>query len=193
MSPVPQGRSLEEIARPVLASLDAAHGNRGRWLQDQAALRELPPTAFKARKLRIAGVARHATVRLGGATYSMPSRWKSPQVHALVGTKEITFTCRSDECRCDLVRPGQRLVRYAHYFEELSRKPQPVRQVAPELLAELGPAYRKQSAGSQTPNHSPARVLRLLPTAVPNRTAQPLSRSPILPSPTPGSPRTSYR
>ena len=30
-----------------------------------------------------------------------------------------------------------------HYFEELSRKPQAVRQVAPELLAELGPAYRK--------------------------------------------------
>ena len=47
------------------------------------------------------------------------------------------------EYRCALVRPGQRLVRYAHYFEELSRKPQAVRQVAPELLAELGPAYRK--------------------------------------------------
>ncbi len=73
----------------------------------------------------------------------MPSRWKSLQVHALVGAKEVTFTCRSEEYRCDLVRPGQRLVRYAHYFEELSRKPQAVRQVAPELLAELGPAYRK--------------------------------------------------
>ena len=55
------------------------------------------------------------------------------QSHALVGAKEITFTCRREEYRCDLVRPGQRLVRYAHYFEELSRKPQAVRQMAPEL------------------------------------------------------------
>jgi len=88
-------------------------------------------------------VSRQATVQLGGATYSVPSRWKSLQVHALVGAREITFTCRDEEYCCDLVRPGQRLVRYAHYFEELSRKPQAVRQVAPELLAELGPAYRK--------------------------------------------------
>ena len=143
MSPVPQGRSLEEIARGVLASVDAAHGKRAQWQEEQAALRELPATAFEARKLRIARVSRQATVQLGGATYSVPSRWKSLQVHALVGAREITFTCRGEEYRCDLVRPGQRLVRYAHYFEELSRKPQAVRQVAPELLAELGPAYRK--------------------------------------------------
>ena len=87
--------------------------------------------------------SRQATVQLGGATYSVPSRWKSLEIHALVGASDIVFSCRDAEYRCDLVRPGQRLVRYAHYFEELSRKPQAVRQVAPELLAELGPAYRK--------------------------------------------------
>ena len=143
MSPVPQGRSLEEIARGVLASVEAAHGNHARWQEEQASLRELPPTAFEARRLRIVGVSRQARVQLGGATYSVPSRWKSLQVHAPVGAREITFTCRDEEYCCDLVRPGQRLVRYAHYFEELSRKPQVVRQVAPELLAKLGPAYRK--------------------------------------------------
>ena len=105
MSPVPQGRSLEEIARGVLTSVDTAHGNRAPWQEEQAALRELPPTAFEARKLRIVRVSRPATVQLGGATYSVPSRWKSLQVHALVGAKEITFTCRSEEYRCDLVRP----------------------------------------------------------------------------------------
>ena len=143
MSPVPQGRTLEEIARGVLASVDAAPGNRARWQEEQAALRELPPTVFEARKLRIVRVSRQATVQLGGAIYSVPSRWKSLQVHARVGTGDIVFSCRDAEYRCALVRPGQRLVRYAHYFEELSRKPQAVRQVAPELLAELGPAYRK--------------------------------------------------
>ena len=88
-------------------------------------------------------MSRQATVQLGGTIYSVPSRWKSLQVHARVGTGDIVFSCRDAEYRCALVRPGQRLVRYAHYFEELSRKPQAVRQVAPELLAELGPAYRK--------------------------------------------------
>ena len=134
MSPVPQGRTLEEIAWGVLASVDAAHGNRARWQEEQAALCELPATAFEARKLRIVRVSRQATVQLGGATYSVPSRWKSLQVHTRVGTGDIVFTCRDAEYRCALVRPGQRLVRYAHYFEELSRKPQAVRQVAPELL-----------------------------------------------------------
>ncbi len=41
------------------------------------------------------------------------------------------------------MRPGQGLVRYSHYFEEWARNPQAVRQVALELLAELGPANRK--------------------------------------------------
>ena len=118
----------------VLASVDAAHGNRARWQEERAALRELPPTAFEARKLEIVRASRQATVQLGGATYSVPSRWKSLDIHALVGAREITFTCR-DEAYCrDRMRPGQRLVRYAHYFEELSRKPQAVRQVAPPPL-----------------------------------------------------------
>ena len=143
MSPVPQGRTLEQIAGEVLASVDAAHSERARWEEEQEALRELPAAGFEPRKLKIVRASRQATVQLGGATYSVPSRWKSLDIHALVGASDITFTCRDEEYRCDLVRPGQRLVRYAHYFEELSRKPQAVRQVAPELLAELGPAYRK--------------------------------------------------
>ncbi len=143
MSPVPQGRTLEQIAGEVLASVDAAHSERARWEEEQEALRELPAPGFEPRKLKIVRASRQATVQLGGATYSVPSRWKSLEIHALVGASDIVFSCRDAEYRCDLVRPGQRLVRYAHYFEELSRKPQAVRQVAPELLAELGPAYRK--------------------------------------------------
>ena len=48
---------------------------------------------------------------LGGATYSVPSRWKSLEIHAFVGASDIVFSCRDAEYRCDLVRPGQRLVR----------------------------------------------------------------------------------
>ena len=86
MSPVPQGRSLEEIARDVLASVDAAHGKRARWREEHGALRELPPTAFEARKLRIVRVSRQATVQLGGnASYSVPSRWR----HGAVETARL--------------------------------------------------------------------------------------------------------
>ena len=143
MSPVPRGGTLVEIAREVLASVDAAHSESGRWEEEREAMRELPASDFEPRKLQVVRVSRQATVQLGGATYSVPSRWKSLQVHALVGAGDISFTCRDEEYRCDRMRPGQRLVRYSHYFEELSRKPQAVRQVAPELLLELGPAYRK--------------------------------------------------
>lgn len=38
-------------------------------------------------------------------------------------------------------RFGGRSVRYRHYLSELARKPQAVRQVAPELVAELGEPY----------------------------------------------------
>ncbi len=34
-------------------------------------------------------------------------------------------------------------MKYRHYLEELAKKPQAVRQVAPELLAELGEPYPK--------------------------------------------------
>ena len=64
----------------------------------------------------------------------MPSRWKSLQVHALVGAKEITFTCRSEEYCCDLVRPGQRLVRYGHYFVGLVERSSAPRMEVPETL-----------------------------------------------------------
>ena len=143
MSPVPRGGSLAEIAGKVLASVDAAHRELARWEEELGALRELPPGRFESRALRIVRVSRQATVQSGGATYSVPSRWKSLPIHALVGASDIVFRCRDEEYRCDRVRPGQRLVRYSHYFEELSRKPQAVRQVAPELLDELPPAYRK--------------------------------------------------
>jgi len=36
-------------------------------------------------------------------------------------------------------------VTYRHYLQQLARKPQAVRQVAPELLAELGEPYGKLS------------------------------------------------
>ncbi|MCK4356401.1 hypothetical protein KAW44_04900, partial [Candidatus Bipolaricaulota bacterium] len=40
-------------------------------------------------------------------------------------------------------RRGTRQVSYRHYLQQLAHKPQALRQVAPELLAELGEPYGK--------------------------------------------------
>lgn len=145
LSPVPQGSSLEEIAGAVLASVDATFEAKrsSRWQEERAGMRALPSRPFEARRFEIVRVSRQATVQVQGATYSVPSRWKGLQIHARIGAQDLVFAGPNEEYRSPRVRPGQRRVRYAHYFEELSRKPQAVRQVAPELLEELGPAYRR--------------------------------------------------
>lgn len=145
LTPVPQGRSLSEISAAVLASVDGQWRSKepSRWEEEVAELRPLPARPFEARRFEIVRVSRQAMVRVQGATYSVPSRWKSLQIHVRIGVDDIVFVSRGEEYRCRRERPGQRRVVYAHYFDELSRKPQAVRQVAPELLEELGPAYRK--------------------------------------------------
>lgn len=145
LSPVPQGKTLEEIATMVLAEVDRAFESRDPsvWQEESTRLRPLPRAPFEARKLEIVRVSRQAMVQVRGATYSVPSRWKSLSIHARVGVGDIVFHCGEEQYRCERERPGCRRVRYSHYFEELSKKPQAVRQVAPELLEELGPPYRK--------------------------------------------------
>ncbi len=74
MSPVPRGGTLVEIAGAVLASVGAAHRDAALWDEEREAMRELPASDFEPRKLQIVRVSRQATVQLGGATYSVPSR-----------------------------------------------------------------------------------------------------------------------
>ncbi len=89
MSPVPRGRTLEQIAGEVLASVDAAHSERARWEEEQEALRELPAAGFEPRKLKIVRASRQATVQLGGATYSVPSLSMATENVPLVATENV--------------------------------------------------------------------------------------------------------
>ena len=65
-------------------------------------------------------------------------------------------------------RFGGRRVRYRHYLDELARKPQAVRQVAPELVAELGEPFGRlwsrlePTLGAHEAARSLARLLRLV-------------------------------
>lgn len=49
--------------------------------------------------------------------------------------------CFGEQVTLGKRRPGSRTVRYRHYLPELAKKPQAVRAVAPELLAELGSPF----------------------------------------------------
>ena len=73
---------------------------------------------------------------------------------AAVGVEEVTLSLGTERVSHRRQRFGGRRVSYRHYLGELSRKPQAVRQVAPELLAELGEPsgsspYRRGKVGSR--------------------------------------------
>jgi transposase len=152
LTPIPSGQSLTEIARGLLTEVtrhaELRHDAEGRSTADrfraeQPSLRELPAAPFQARQMRTLHASSSATVQVDGATYSVPSRWARLAVTAYVGVEDIRLACRGEE-EVHARRPaGTRSVRYRHYLPELARKPQAVRQVAPELLAELGEPYAR--------------------------------------------------
>ena len=77
-------------------------------------------------------------VRIEGAWYSVPSRWARLNATAYLGVDDVRITCMGESVMHPRARFGTRQVRYRHYLPELARKPHAVRQVAPELIAELG-------------------------------------------------------
>jgi hypothetical protein len=56
---------------------------------------------------------------------------------------QIRLVCMDESVTHPRVGFGRRRVVYRHYLPELARKPQAVRQVAPELLAELGEPWNR--------------------------------------------------
>jgi hypothetical protein len=53
----------------------------------------LPERPFEARKVELVSVSRRSTVNVGGATYSVPSRWASLRATVYVGVEDIRLVC----------------------------------------------------------------------------------------------------
>lgn len=148
--PVPRGDTLAAIASELLASLDKQAERKKdregrtvaeRFAEEQPLLRALPERAFEPRLAVVLSVDSKGLVRYDGARYSVPSHWKSLDVTAYVGPTDIRFVCR-DELRVrKRVGPRQRNIQYTDYLAELRRKPQAVRQVAPELLDSMSEPF----------------------------------------------------
>ncbi|MYI04706.1 MAG: transposase [Chloroflexi bacterium] len=170
LTPLPRGDSLERISDEMQAEVDRLAPERvwERFATEGPLLRPLPAVAFEPRRMQPVSVNRSAMVRLEGAWYSVPERWAGLRVNAWVGVSEVAFQRGAEQVDHPRLRFGGRRVRYRHYLGELSRKPQALRQVAPELVDELGGPYDRlwDLLEDERGGHEAARALaRLLQAA----------------------------
>jgi hypothetical protein len=141
LTPIPRGTTLSEISEVLLREIELAFSDEQRFAQERRCLRPLPEQSFEARRVKLVSVSRSSTVRIDGASYSVPSGWASLRATAYVGVEDIRIHCCGQSETYLKERKGGQKIRYRHYLSELARKPQAVRQVAPELIDELGPPY----------------------------------------------------
>jgi hypothetical protein len=150
LTPILSGTDLATISTVALNDVDRLWQERrhedGRLLrvlydEERPLLRPLPMVPFEARCLEPVAISHSATAKLGGAVYSLPERWARLDAEAWVGPWDIRFCCRGEMTLRPRQASGGRHIEYRDYRRQLSRKPQAVRQVAPELVAELGEPY----------------------------------------------------
>lgn len=148
--PIPRGSSLDTISLELQADLDqecqwkrdaAGRTVAERFDQEAQRMRPLPTRAFDPSRVVCVRISSSAKVQIEGAWYSVPSTWASQDATAYVGVDSIRLSWREEEIVCERAGKGDKQIRYRHYLPELSRKPQAVRQVAPELIRELGEPY----------------------------------------------------
>ena len=149
-TPVPAADSLEEIAVLAQKRIDEASIQKQtadgrtvaqRYEQEKRLFRSLPARPFRAERVVPVIATRQSLVSVEGSTYSVPSSWARSTVMAYVGVATVRFECRGETVTVNKAAKGARVVSYLHYQTELARKPQAVRQVAPELIRELGEPY----------------------------------------------------
>jgi hypothetical protein len=150
LTPIPRANSLREISEELVAALDRDAVDKKdregktileRFREEKPGMLRLPDRPFEARKVVVCSVSRGARVKVEGASYSVPSHWKSLPATAYVGCETVEIVCRGASTTHHRKRFGDKSIRYRHYLSELARKPQAVRQVAPELLKELDESY----------------------------------------------------
>ena len=146
LTPIPQEKSLQLVCEELLRSVDEQAKERkdreGRTVsekfeEEKKELRDLPSFRFEAERLAIAGISSQATVKVEGATYSVPCHWKHLEVMVYVGPIELRFVCKGEEVSRPRVAAKEKQIQYLDYLPELAKKPQALRQVATELLEEL--------------------------------------------------------
>jgi transposase len=188
LTPIPRGGSLREIATELLAELDRHASEKvdatgrsvtDRFAEEQPRMRSLPLTSFDPARVVPVSIRKTALVQVEGAWYSVPSEWARLDATAYIGPDTVKIICRGEIVAHDRQPFGSRSIRYRHYLTELSRKPQAVRQVAPELLSELEEPFG-QLWTVLVETHGPreaARVLARVLAAVVDHGEEPVRRA----------------
>ncbi len=153
--PIPSGPDLETIRAALLARLDERltqqRDAEGRTIGDRFAVeygRMLPLAShpFRARATHAPCASRRSLITVEGAVYSVPCEWAGLDVTAHVGPEDVEIVGPAGVAPTAVVvhprkRFGERSIDYRHYLRELARKPQAVRQVSRELVADLGEPF----------------------------------------------------
>lgn len=146
LTPIPRGESLREIATELLAELDRwaprkrdpkGRSVTERFIEEQPKMLSLPATPFDPSRTVLVSISKTSLAQVEGAWYSVPSEWARLEATVYIGPDSVKIICRGEVVTHARQPFGGRSIRYRHYLSELSRKPQAVRQVAPELLREL--------------------------------------------------------
>lgn len=148
--PILAGESLEEVSRLLVQRLDRRaeehRDTEGRTIAERfdaerGRMLPLPAHAFRPHAVAFPAASRRSLVKIEGAVYSVPCEWAGLDLTAHIGPAELEIVGPTGKVVYPRRRFGQREVRYRHYIRELARKPQALRQVADELLAELGEPF----------------------------------------------------
>jgi hypothetical protein len=151
--PIPTGSDLREISGALLARLDARMPDKrdgdadGRTIGElfsveHSRMLPLAEQPFRARAPHFPGASRRSLIVVEGAYYSVPCAWAGLDVTAYVGPHDVEVVGPGGVVVIHpRMRFGQRSIDYRHYLRELAHKPQAVRQVAAELVRDLGAPF----------------------------------------------------
>ena len=154
--PIPTGPDLREISGALLARLDARMRDRRDqrdrdadgctigelFAVERSRMLPLAEQPFRARAPHFVGASRRSLIVVEGAYYSVPCTWAGLEVTAYVGPHDVEMVGPGGGVVTHpRMRFGQRSIDYRHYLRELAHKPQAVRQVAAELVRDLGAPF----------------------------------------------------
>lgn len=145
MVPIPAAPDLATMSGELLGRLDAQAARSevlSRFEAERSSMLPVPERPFRAALVRGVGTSRRSLARIEGAVYSIPCEWAERDVVAYVGVDTVEIELPDGVRVVHARQPfGGRSVNYLHYLPELARKPQAIRQIAHELIEQLGHPY----------------------------------------------------
>jgi len=137
--PIPSASKLEEINANLLSRIDSRI-DTAKFEEEKRKMLSLPEKSFDPSRIVYVKASRSALVKLDKAYYSVPSKYACLEITAHVRSLEIVLCAGGESITHPRLVFGKS-VNYRHFLRELSKKPNAIRQVAPELLRQLGAPF----------------------------------------------------